>query len=575
VSVMGKWEIEYYDEGESGFMPFLPSEIDQVYFEHEGEPYATFYINNTTANQTLIQQDLLVNIYFDSVLQFSGILQGGDLEAKPTRILVTVVDDLFITLDKATPISGAFSERHGAKAILDVILAGTGYTSDSTVPTTVIPVVFYHANRLDCMAFLRKALNMDFWHSGTVVYFGSEGSGVTQTPAVDELTISKRALSRRKQYDKVEVRGVDGYGYHIVGVAGTGARVKVINETEVADAATLNTIAARKLAELTTDSAGLPISVPIWVGKSYALGNSVTIVAPRFLLNGTYKIKQLTKSKTKVSMQLDNFRKPLDATVDELKNWEDRGIYTPGSTSWSLNLQGLIGLYHLNEGSGTEAKNKSPINPDVPIDGTISGCSWEDGPITKMLTFNGSSAMVSLGSDSQAGINLTSKLSVGGWFSPSANDSTDRNIVHKDGQFGLKYKVSTGVLTFTLTTGSGLHTFASDAGVITVGGRLFVMCTYDGATVKMYINGYLHKQWSQTGNPSTSPNTVYLGVFLKGVLAEVMLWQRALVDQEVLELYFFPLFRVVSGGSSGSGGGVGGHTNDVVTFKVLSVGWDI
>ena len=306
------------------------------------------------------------------------------LEAKPTRILVTVVDDLFITLDKATPISGAFSERHGAKAILDVILAGTGYTSDAGTPTTVIPVVFYHANRLDCMAFLRKALNMDFWHVGTVVYFGTEGSGVTLTPAATDLTISKRALSRRKQYDKVEVRGVDGYGYHIVGAAGTGSKVKVINETEVADAATLNTIAARKLAELTTDSAGLPISVPIWIGKSYALGNSVTLVSARHLLNGTYKIKQLTKTKTKVSMQLDNFRKPLDATVDELKNWEDRGIYTPGSTSWSLNLQGLIGLFHLNEGEGTDAKNKAPV--ETPIDGVITDGSWADGPITKILS---------------------------------------------------------------------------------------------------------------------------------------------------------------------------------------------
>ena len=55
------------------------------------------------------------------------------------------------------------------------------------------------------------------------------------------------------------------------------------------------------------------------------------------------------------------------------------------------------------------------------------------------------------------------------------------------------------------------------------------------------------KQWSQTGEPA-SANTVYLGSLLKGVLAEVMLWSRALVDQEVLELYFFPLFRVVSKG---------------------------
>ena len=332
---MGKWEIEYYDEDLDDFVPLI-AELDQIYFEHEGEPYATFYLINNETNQALIQQDLLVNVYFDNVLQFDGILQGGDLEAKPTKILATVVDDLFLTLDKATPISGVFAERHGAKVILDAILAGTGYTSDAGTPTTVIPVVFYHANRLDCMAFLRKALNMDFWHVGTVVHFGTEGASVTHTPAAADLTISKRALSRRKQYDKVEVRGVDSYGYHILGVAGTGSKVKVINETEVADAATLNTIAARKLAELTTDSAGLPISVPIWIGKSYALGNSVTIVNARYLLNGTYHIRQLTKTKTKVSMQLDNFRKPLDATVDELKNWEDRGIYTPGSTSWSV-----------------------------------------------------------------------------------------------------------------------------------------------------------------------------------------------------------------------------------------------
>ncbi len=165
---MGNWEIEYYDEGESGFMPFLPSEINQVYFEHEGEPYATFYLNNTAANRTLIQLDLLVNIYFDSVLQFTGILQGGDLEAKPTKILVTVVDDLYLTLDKATPISGVFAERHGAKVILDAILDGTGYTSDAGTPTTVIPVVFYHANRLDCHGFSAQSVEHGFlacWNS--------------------------------------------------------------------------------------------------------------------------------------------------------------------------------------------------------------------------------------------------------------------------------------------------------------------------------------------------------------------------------------------------------------------------
>ena len=76
-------------------------------------------------------------------------------------------------------------------------------------------------------------------------------------------------------------------------------------------------------------------------------------------------------------------------------------------------------------------KTSRPSTLMSPIDGTISGCSWEDGPITKMLTFNGTTAVVDLGSDSQAGINFTDKLSVGAWFSPSANDSTLRRVVNK------------------------------------------------------------------------------------------------------------------------------------------------
>ncbi len=309
-------------------------------------------------------------------------------------------------------------------------------------------------------------------------------------------------------------------------------------------------MAAKKLAELNTDSSGAPVSVLITIGKAFAPGDSVSVVNDQYLLNGTYRIKQLNKMRTQVKLQLDKFRKSLDRTIEDLRSWEDQGIYLPGSTSWSLNLQGLIGLFHLNEGTGTDAKNKAPV--DSPIDGGITAGSWEDGPITKMLTFNGSSSMVSLGDASKAGINFTGKLSFGGWFSPSAADSTERNVCQKSGQFGLHYHSNTGVVTASVTIAGLVHYFNSDAGVATVGARLFSMVTYDGATVKMYVNGYLHKQWNQTGNPDSSANIVYLGVFLKGVLAEVMLWSRALVDQEVLELYFFPLFRVV--GTSGGGG---------------------
>jgi hypothetical protein len=178
--------------------------------------------------------------------------------------------------------------------------------------------------------------------------------------------------------------------------------------------------------------------------------------------------------------------------------------------------------------------------------------------------------------------NASLKFSVGAWFSPSATDGTMRFVAHKDGQFALFYYVNTGVVTFSFTDASNVgHTFNSDGGIAIVGARLFFMVTYDGVHLKMYVNGNLHKTFSQSGAPHSSANTVYIGMFLKGVIAESMFWQRCLVDQEVLELYFFPLNRVVKkGGAGGTGGlvvgpiGVGfpilGCIGSIVNTQVLS-----
>jgi hypothetical protein len=558
---VGKWLVEYWDENTEAFIE-LQATWDQTNEELDGDCYATFYLANSPENRALIQQDLLVAVWFEDTLVFSGTLCGGDLGSK--RIKAVIYDTVMLTLDEAQPISGVYDQK-AASTIASDIVVGTGITLGDC-PSTPVSVVFYNANRLDCFKFLSDALNLDLYStSGTHINLAVKGDGVVWTPS--SISVSSRGLDRSKQRTKVIIRGLDCWGHHILGVAGSGTKVKTFSNNSVTDETTLNGMAAKKLAELNTDSSGAPVSVLITIGKAYAPGDSVTVVNDQYLLNGTYRIKQLNKTRTQVKLQLDKFRKSLDRTIEDLRSWEDQGIYLPGSTSWSLNLQGLVGLFHLNEGTGTAAKNKAPV--DEPIDGVITAGSWEDGPITKMLTFNGSSSMVSLGDASKAGINLTSKLSFGGWFSPSVADSTERNVCHKSGQFGLHYHSNTGVVTASITIGSIANSFSSDAGIATVGARLFVMCTYDGTTVKMYVNGYLHKQWSQTGNPDSSTNTVYLGVFLKGVLAEVMLWNRCLVDQEVLELYFFPLLRVVSKG----GGSITSPTNDVVKFKIISVGW--
>ncbi len=177
-------------------------------------------------------------------------------------------------------------------------------------------------------------------------------------------------------------------------------------------------------------------------GADINVGDSVTLVNAKYLLNGNYRILQLTKKKVRCDFQVEKVRKTLDKEIADLKSWENKGIYLPGSTSWSVSLQGLIGLYHLNEGTGTVAKDKAPH--DTTLDGVINDGSWSTSSITHLthLEFNGGSSYVDLGTPSVAGIDFHATagvgyFSVGGWFSPSATDATKRFVLHKDGQFAL------------------------------------------------------------------------------------------------------------------------------------------
>jgi hypothetical protein len=254
-----------------------------------------------------------------------------------------------LTLDEAEPVTGVYDQKPASTIAADLV-AGTGLTL-GYCPSTPVSVVFYHANRLDCFKFLAAALNLDLYSiSGTYINLATKGAGVVWTPS--SISVSTRGLDRSKQRTKVIVRGIDCWGNHILGVAGSGTKVTTFSQNTVTDETTLNGIAASKLAELNTDSSGMPISVLITIGKGYLPGDSVTVTNAQYCLDGTYRIMQLNKMRTQVKLQLDKFRKSLDRTIADLRSWEAQGIYLPGATSWSLSLQALVGLYHLNEGSG-------------------------------------------------------------------------------------------------------------------------------------------------------------------------------------------------------------------------------
>ena len=116
------------------------------------------------------------------------------------------------------------------------------------------------------------------------------------------------------------------------------------------------------------------------MGYQFGVGDYVCINRPKYLFNGQYyRIVQLTKTKLQASFQLDKPKQTVEKTLAELRNWEKNGIYLPGCTSWSINLQNLVGLYHLTEGTGTVAKDSSPV--ETPANGAIVNGHWDNSPI--------------------------------------------------------------------------------------------------------------------------------------------------------------------------------------------------
>ncbi len=149
----------------------------------------------------------------------------------------------------------------------------------------------------------------------------------------------------------------------------------------------------------------------------------------------------------------------------------------------------------------------------------------------------------------------TNHMSFGGWFTPR-DDSGDYNtyVFYRSAQFYLRYDGPNQRIAAGLNVGAQQYEIYSPDGSCLENSRNFVMVVYDGATLKMY-----HAQLKSptvvaeaevSGNVDACANDVLFAEDANVVIAEFMLWTRALGAQEVQELYFFPLARLVKKGAA-------------------------
>lgn len=218
---------------------------------------------------------------------------------------------------------------------------------------------------------------------------------------------------------------------------------------------------------------------------------------------------------------------------------ESSSVYTSQTAGL---MSGLVGLWHLDEASGTSGSSSvkdssSQGNNGTPIGGTTFGTTGEFG---SAVTFNGSTGYIGLSETSFPTGNSDRTVSV--WFKTSATNPQSifyYGVGTVSNQFDL-YVTSN---TVSVDIGGGSLT----GGTLVSGAWNHFAVTLSSGSYSSYLNGVLVASGSATlntsaanfeiGNGYWSGRTDSGGTTFNGSIDEVAIWNRALSSTEARALY--------------------------------------
>ena len=196
---------------------------------------------------------------------------------------------------------------------------------------------------------------------------------------------------------------------------------------------------------------------------------------------------------------------------------------------------GLVAAYGFNEGSGATVADGSG-NGNT---GTLSGATWTtSGKYGNGLVFNGGSLVKVPDSRS---LDLTNAMTVEAWVYPTIKASGWSTAIMKE---------QSGEFCYVLYAGSpanqpnayvyinGEQGFAGPSG-LAVNAWSHLTATYDGTTLRLYVNGVLASTTAVSGAMAASSGVLRLGgnsvwgEWFSGLIDEVRVYNRALSQSEI------------------------------------------
>jgi hypothetical protein len=197
----------------------------------------------------------------------------------------------------------------------------------------------------------------------------------------------------------------------------------------------------------------------------------------------------------------------------------------------------LVGAWGFDDGSGTTAADASGRGNT----GTLNGATWTTaGKFGGALSFNGTSNWVTIPDNDT--LDLTTGMTMEAWVRPTAIGSAWRCVMLKEQPGDLIYALYAGdsrgrAATDVFTSSDiGLSGTASTA----LNTWTHLAATYDGATLRLYVNGVQAASKAVTGSIRSSTgalriggNNIWTNEWFAGLIDEVRLYNRALTATEI------------------------------------------
>jgi hypothetical protein len=196
---------------------------------------------------------------------------------------------------------------------------------------------------------------------------------------------------------------------------------------------------------------------------------------------------------------------------------------------------GLVAAYGFNEGSGTTVTDSSGRGNN----GTISAATWTTaGHSGNALSFNGTNSWVTV--NDAASLDLTTGMTVEAWVKLTTVSGW-RAVIIKETTGGLAYGLYANTNlnrpAGVIHTSTDVNLYGTAALVANTWAHLAT--TYDGANLRLYVNGVQVASQAFTGSMPISASPLRIGgdsvwgEFLSGVIDDVRVYNRALAGAEI------------------------------------------